>query len=135
MPRRRGKLRREEQTLPPNIQRAFIARANGANWKEAAEIGGIGTENLREWRKHPDAQSYIDQAISLNLSESHSKLADASPKLADRLIHLALDPKVRAYAQGITDRQNREEMVKIREALDSLEGGKPPNVIDVESDG
>ena len=148
MPRRRGKLRREEQTLPPNIQRAFVARANGANWKEAAEIGGIGTENLRAWRQHPDAQSYIDQAISLNLSESHSKLADASPKLAERLIHLALDPKVRAYAQisaiaecfkimqqGITDRQNREEMAKIREALDALEGGKAPEVIDVESNG
>ncbi len=61
---------------------------------------------------------------------------------------MALDPKVRAYAkisaiaecfkimqQGITDRQNREEMVKIREALDALEGGKAPEVIDVESNG
>ena len=148
MPRKRGKLRREQQTLPPSVQKAFIAHASGANWKEAAEIGGIGTEYLREWRKHPDAADYIQSAIDSNLSESHSKLADASPKLAERLIHLALDPKVRAYAQisaiaecfkimqqGITDRQNREEIQKIREALNSLEAGKPANVIDIESNG
>ena len=78
--------------MPPSVQKAFIAHAHGKNWKEAAEIGGIGTEYLREWRKHPDAQSFIQSAIDLNLSESHSKLAD-------RLIHLALDPKVRAYSQ------------------------------------
>ncbi len=37
--------------------------------------------------------------------------------------------------QGITDRQNKEEMAKIREALDALEGGKAPEVIDIESNG
>ena len=145
MPRKRGKLRREQQTLPPSVQKAFIAHAHGKNWKEAAEIGGIGTEYLRQWRKHPDAADYIQSAIDSNLSESHSKLADASPKLADRLIHLALDPKVRAYAQisaiaecfkimqtGITDKENRKEMAKIREALDQLEGGKAPEVINVD---
>ena len=148
MPRKRGKLRREQQTLPPSVQKAFIAHANGANWKEAAEIGGIGTEYLRQWRKHPDAADYIQTAIESNLGESHSKLGDAAPKLADRLIELALSKDVRAYAQitaisecfkimqqGITDRQNREEMAKIREALDALEGGKAPEVIDVESNG
>jgi hypothetical protein len=35
--------------------------------------------------------------------------------------------------QGITDRQNREEMQKIREALDQLEGNRAPDFIDVES--
>ena len=70
MPRKRGKLRREQQTLPPSVQKAFIAHANGANWKEAAEIGGIGTEYLLEWRKHHDAADYIQAAIDSNLSES-----------------------------------------------------------------
>ena len=38
--------------------------------------------------------------------------------------------------QGIVDKQNKEELAKIREALDALEGGKATEVIvDVESDG
>tara|TARA_E500000331_G_scaffold226609_1_gene216937 strand:+ start:514 stop:972 length:459 start_codon:yes stop_codon:yes gene_type:complete len=148
MPRKRGKLKREQQSLPPNIQRAFIARANGANWIESAAIGETTTQNLREWRRHPDADNYIQEAINMNLSESHQKFSDSAPALAQELIDIALDKKTRAYAkvtaidtafkilqQGITDRENRKEMAKIREALDALEGGKAPEVIDVESDG
>ena len=143
MPKRRGKLRREEQTLPPNIQRAFIARANGANWIESAAIGETTTQNLREWRRHPDADNYIQEAINLNLSESYQNFSDAAPKLAQELIDIALDKKTRSYArvtaidtcfkilqQGITDRENRKEMAKIREALDKLEGNNP-EIIDV----
>tara|TARA_B100001996_G_scaffold285032_1_gene225338 strand:- start:233 stop:385 length:153 start_codon:yes stop_codon:yes gene_type:complete len=47
----------------------------------------------------------------------------------------AIDTAFKILQQGITDRQNKEEMAKIREALDQLEGGKPPEVIDVESNG
>ena len=145
MPRRRGKLKREEQSLPPNIQRAFIARANGANWIESAAIGETTTQNLREWRRHPQADEYIQAAIDLNLSDSHQKFSDSAPALAQELIDIALDKKTRAYAkvtaidtafkilqQGITDRENRKEMAAIREALDGLEGGKAPEVINVD---
>ena len=148
MPKRRGKLRREEQTLPPNIQRAFIARANGANWIESASIGETTTQNLREWRRHPDADAYIQEAINLNLSESHTKFADSAPALAQELIDIALDKKTRSYAKvsaidtafkilqaGIVDRENRQEMLKIRQALDELEGNRAPDVIDIGSDG
>tara|TARA_E500000331_G_C17208650_1_gene692581 strand:- start:523 stop:981 length:459 start_codon:yes stop_codon:yes gene_type:complete len=148
MPRRRGKLKREEQSLPVNIRKAFIARANGSNWIESAAIGETTTQNLREWRRHPDADRFIEEAIKFNLAESHSKFADSAPALAQELIDIALDKKTRSYAkvsaidtafkilqQGITDKENRNEMAKIRQALDALEGGKPPNVIDVESDG
>ena len=144
MPRRRGKLRREEQSLPPNIQKAFIARANGANWIESAQIAETTTQNLREWRKHPEADEYIQEAINLNLSESHQKFSDAAPALAQELVDIALDKGTRSYAkvqaidtafkilqQGITDRENRKELSKIREALDLLEGGKAPEVIDI----
>ena len=145
MPRKRGKLRREQQSLPPSIRKAFIARANGANWIESAAIAGTTTQNLREWRKHPDADAYIEEAINLNLSESHQNFSDAAPKLAQELIDIALDKKTRSYArvtaidtcfkilqQGIVDRENRKEMAAIRAALDALEGGKAPEVIDVD---
>jgi len=41
----------------------------------------------------------------------------------------AIDTAFKILQQGITDRQNKEEMAKIREALDQLEGGKPPEVL------
>ena len=65
--RRRGKPRREEMQLPANIQRAFIARASGANWIQCAEIGNTSTANLRIWREHPNTNSYIQEAIEANL--------------------------------------------------------------------
>ena len=34
--------------------------------------------------------------------------------------------------QGIVDKQNREEMARIREALDQLEGNRAPDVIDLD---
>ncbi len=58
-----GRLPREEQTLPPNIQKALAARASGSNWNEAAEVGKITPVNLRKWRKHPDAENFINHAI------------------------------------------------------------------------
>ena len=99
MPRRRGKPRREEMDLPVNIQRAFICRASGGSWIQCAEVGETTTENLRKWRNHPDAAGYIQTAIESNLGESHSKFADAAPKLAERLIELGLSKDVWAYAQ------------------------------------
>ena len=134
--------------LPPNIQKAFIAHAAGKkSWIECAAIGDTTTENLRQWRKHPLAQEYIDTAIELNVGAAHAKFSEHAEQLAEELIGVALDPKTRSYAKvqaidtafkiiqnGINEKQNREELRKIREALDQLEGGKPPEVIDVESD-
>ncbi len=137
--------------MPPYVKRSFVAYANGCNWIESAEVGGTTTQNLRQWRQHPDAEAYINQAISLNLSDSHLKFADSAPALAQELIDIALDKGTRSYAKvqaidtafkilqaGVTDRQNRLEMQKIKEALDALdalEGNRAPDVIDVESDG
>ena len=148
VPKRRGKLRREEQSLPPYVQRSFIAYANGCSWIQAAEIAGTTTQNLREWRKHPEAQAFIQQAIDLNLEGAHKKFADNAEQLAEELVDLALSPKTRGYAKvqaidtcfkilnvGVTERRNREELEQIRSALDQLEGNRAPDVIDVESNG
>ena len=143
MPRRVGKPRREEQDLPPNIQAALVARASGANWLQAAEVGGTSAANLREWRKHPDADGFLQEAIKENIGQAHSLFADAAPRLAERLIQLGLDPHVKPYAQiqaiaesfrvlqtGVIDRENREQLNAIRKSLEALEGNGP-KVIDV----
>ena len=69
--------------------------------------------------------------------------AEAAPKLAERLISLGLDERVKGYTavsaiseafkilqQGVVDKEQRDQLNAIKETLDQLEGGTP-NVIDV----
>ena len=141
--RGRGKPRREQQELPPKIQKALILRAGGANWNTCAEAVGTSIRTLREWRSHPDAKGFLDEAIRENLAEAHQLFSAAAPKLASRLIDLGLDPKVKGYTAvsaisecfkilqvGFVDREQRAQLEAIRETLEGLEGGSP-EVIDV----
>ena len=138
-----GKRRREDQELPPVIKKALVLRASGASWVDCAAAVGTSATNLREWRKHPDADGFLQEAIKSNLEQSHTLLADAAPRLAMRLVELGLDPKVKAYAQisaiseafkvlqqGVIDKEQQDQIRAIKETLDQLEGGTP-NVIDV----
>ena len=93
-----GKRRREDQELPPVIKKALVLRASGASWVDCAPAFGTSAANLREWRKHPDADGFLQEAIKSNLEQAHTLLADAAPRLAMRLVDLGLDPKVNAYA-------------------------------------
>ncbi len=138
-----GKRRREDQELPPVIKKALVLRASGASWVDCAAAVGTSVTNLREWRKHPDADGFLQEAIKSNLEQAHTLLADAAPHLAMRLVELGLDPKVKAYAQisaiseafkvlkqGVIDKEQQDQIRVIKETLDQLEGGTP-NVIDV----
>ena len=138
-----GKPRREEQDLPTYIQQALVLRAGGANWTQCAEAVGTSAAKLWKWRKHPDADGFLQEAIKSNLEQAHTLLADAAPRLAMRLVELGLDPKVKAYAQisaiseafkvlqqGVIDKEQQDQIRAIKETLDQLEGGTP-NVIDV----
>lgn len=136
-----GKPRREEGPLPPQVQQALILRSGGASWVDCADAVGMSANNLRHWRRHPDAAGFLDEAIKANLEQAHTLFADAAPRLAQRLIELGLDPSVRGYVAvsaiseafrvlqtGVVDREQAAELKAIREALDQIEG---QNVIDV----
>ena len=138
-----GKRRREDQQLPPVIKKALVLRASGASWVDCAAAVGTSATNLREWRKHPDADGFLQEAIKSNLEQAHTLLADAAPRLAMRLVELGLDPKVKAYAQisaiseafkvlqqGVIDKEQQDQIRAIEETLDQLEG-VTPSVIDV----
>ena len=137
----RGRKKREDGPLPANIRRALVARAAGANWTKCAEIAYTSAANLREWRKHSEAEAYLNEAIEQNISEAHNLLAENAPKIAQRLIELSLRDDIRPYAQvsaisecfrvlqnGVINKENREEIRKIRDSLEILEGN---NVIDI----
>ncbi len=94
---RRGRPKREEQDLPPYVQQALVLRAVGANWQQCAEAVDTSTANLREWRKHPDADGFLKEPVRSNLEHVHTLFADAAPRLAERLIPLVLDEQVKCY--------------------------------------
>ncbi len=71
--------------LPKNIRKGLIAHAEGVTWEDSADLAGLSTCEMKQWRAHP--QALIDKAINLNLEESLGTLAQATPALANRLIY------------------------------------------------
>ena len=129
--------------LPKNIRKGLIAHAEGVTWEDSADLAGVSTYEMKQWRAHPQAQSLIDTAMNLNLEESLGTLAQATPALANRLIKIALDDKTRGYTcvsaiqtafsilqSGVIDRENKSELKKLREAVERMEG-EPSGVIDI----
>ena len=45
---------------------------------------------MRQWRKHFDAENFINHSINSSLEESLGQLAQATPALTNRLIKQAL---------------------------------------------
>ena len=139
----RGRPFREEQDLPPQIQQALVLRAAGASWIDCAAGAGVDVRNLKKWRKHPQAEPFLNEQIRGNLQHAQTLFAEAAPKLAERLIKLGLDERVKGYTAvsaiseafkilqtGVVDQQQREQIEAIKAQLTALEDGTP-NVIDV----
>ena len=135
MAKKTGQKKREDRDLPGNVRRGLLAHSQGHNWSESAKIAGLTPHALRQWRKHPQADSFISEAIKTSLEEAHGTLSKATPLLAEKLISIALDPKVRGYKavqaisesfkiiqSGVIDRENKIEMKKLREAMERLSG-------------
>ena len=137
MPKKTGQKKREDRDLPGNVRRGLLAHSQGHNWIESAKIAGLTPHALRQWRKHPQADSFIAEAINTTLEEAHGTLSKATPLLAEKLISIALVPKVRGYTavqaisesfkiiqSGVIDRENKIEMKKLREAMERLSGDR-----------
>ena len=85
----------------------------------------------------------LEEAIRSNLEQAQTLFADAEPRLAERLITLGLDKRVKGYTAvsaiseafkiiqlGVVDREHREKLNAIRSTLEQIDGGSP-EVIDV----
>ena len=140
---KRGKKKREEMELPANVRRGLIAHSEGLSWIEASKVANLTPHAMRQWRKHPDAENFINFAINSSLEESLGTLAQSTPALANRLIKIALDDKTRGYTcvsaiqtafsilqSGVIDRENKSELRKLREAMERIEG-EPSGIIDI----
>ena len=121
---------------------------NGELWCNYIKRSGAGQTKrrrlrcLNEWATEWDLINRVASDEALPLCKIG--VADAAPALAERLIHLGLSPDVRPYAaiqaisecfkilqQGIIDKNNQEEINKIRTALEQLERTGQTDIIDV----
>ena len=143
MPKKRGKKKREEMELPANVRRGLIAHSEIVSSASGYIILQTTPHAMRQWRKHPDAENFINHAINSSLEESLGQLAQATPALANRLIKIALDDKTRGYTSvsaiqtafsilqsGVIDRENKSELKKLREVVERMEG-EPTGIIDI----
>ena len=80
--------------IPENIRRGLLAKAEGKNWEECAEISKISRYEMMKWRKHPDADNLISTAINYHLEEALGTIA-AAPTLAKRLVDIGLSTSTR----------------------------------------
>ena len=121
--------------IPENIRRGLLAKAEGKNWEECAEISKISRYEMMKWRKHPDADYLISTAINYKLEEALGIISCAAPTLAKRLVDIGLSSGTRPYTAvdaiktslsflqtGVIDRENKAEMRKLFRQIEKLEG-------------
>ena len=122
--------------IPPHIIKALTLCANGSTWADAAAAVGIKAPCLRRWYKDRRAEEFIETLVRENLNVANNLLTSAAPRLADELIQIALDPKVKAYArtqaisesfkilrENVLEQEQRKQLREIRETLQSIEDG------------
>ena len=128
--------------IPTPVLLALEARAAGNNWKACAELGGIAVTSLREWRKLKIVRDTLNEMVRDKLAGATAKLVDATPRIADMLIAVALDERSKPYsrvaaadlvfrtvATHLLEANQQEQIAAIREQLEMLENGGP--VLDV----
>ena len=86
-------------SIPPHIIKALTLCANGSTWADAAAAVGIKAPCLRKWYRDSRAEEFIESLVRENINVANNLLTSAAPRLADELIKIALDPKVKAYAR------------------------------------
>ena len=128
--------------IPSQVLLALEALAAGNSWKACAELGGIAVTSLREWRKLKIVRDTLNEMVRDKLAGATAKLVDATPRIADMLIAVALDERSKPYsrvaaadlvfrtvATHLLEANQQEQIAAIREQLEMLENGGP--VLDV----
>ena len=123
-------------SIPPHIIKALTLCANGSTWADAAAAVGIKAPCLRKWYRDSRAEEFIESLVRENINVANNLLTSAAPRLADELIKIALDPKVKAYArtqaisesfkilrENVLEQEQRKQLQEIRQTLQMLEHG------------
>ena len=132
----------DREGIPAPVMLALEARAAGNSWKDSAAMGNIAICSLREWRKFKVVRDTLNEMVREQLAGATAKLVDATPRIADMLIAVALDERSKPYSRVATadlifrtigthllEANQQEEINSIRSQLEELENGGP--ILDV----
>ena len=110
----------DSEGIPAPVMIALEARAAGNSWKQSAEIAGVAVTSLREWRKLKIVRDTLNEMVRDKLAGATAKLVDATPRIADMLIAVALDERSKPYS-----RVAAADLVFRTVATHTPAGGKP----------
>ena len=127
--------------IPPAIIKGLTLCANGSTWADAAAAVGLKAPTLRRWYRDSRAEEFIESLVRENITVSNNMLSAAAPRLADELIKISLDEKIKAYSriqaisecfkilrENVLEQEQRKQLKEIRETLQAIEDGKAVDV-------
>ncbi len=129
-------------TVPPKVYAVMVKYSQGTKMKQACEEVGIDPRTVKKWEATPEVKKFYISLIKDNFVEGKNKIFKAWPKVVDRLIKTATDPRERSGSRNqaselivryiIHSEQNmemREKVEKLSQQIAALEGNR---IIDME---
>ena len=129
-------------TVPPKVYAVMVKYSQGTKMKQACEEVGIDPRTVKKWESTPEIKKFYASLINDAFVEGKNKLFKACPKVAERLIKTATDPRERSGSRNqaseiivryiIHSEQNmemREKLEKMSQQIAALEGNR---IIDME---
>ena len=120
----------------------MVKYSQGIKMKQACEEVGIDPRTVKKWETTPEVKKFYSSLIKDAFVEGKNKLFKAWPKVAERLIKTAKDPRERSGSRNqaseiivryiIHSEQNmemREKLEKMSQQIAALEGNR---IIDME---
>ena len=129
-------------TVPPKVYAVMVKYSQGTKMKQACEEVGIDPRTVKKWESTPEIKKFYASLINDAFVEGKNKLFKAWPKVAERLIKTATDPRERSGSRNqaseiivryiIHSEQNmemRQKMEQLSQQVAALEGTR---IIDIE---
>ena len=129
-------------TVPPKVYAVMVKYSQGTKMKQACEEVGIDPRTVKKWESTPEIKKFYASLINDAFVEGKNKLFKAWPKVAERLIKTATDPKERSGSRNqaseiivryiIHSEQNmemRQKVEQLSQQIAALEGNR---IIDME---
>ena len=129
-------------TVPPKVYAVMVKYSQGTKMKQACEEVGIDPRTVKKWESTPEIKKFYASLINDAFVEGKNKLFKAWPKVAERLIKTATDPRERSGSRNqaseiivryiIHSEQNmemRQKMEQLSQQVAALEGTR---IIDME---
>jgi hypothetical protein len=129
-------------TVPPKVYAVMVKYSQGTKMKQACEEVGIDPRTVKKWESTPEIKKFYASLINDAFVEGKNKLFKAWPKVAERLIKTATDPRERSGSRNqaseiivryiIHSEQNmemRQKVEQLSQQIAALEGNR---IIDME---